>query len=484
MLTYWLNAKLSGDAPLGYHLLNLVIHAANTGLVFLVLSRLFALFGGMQPRTMRIAALIGSAVFLIHPLQTESVSYVAGRSECLAAFFILAAYAVFLYRRHAAITWLETVIVLALFALGVSTKENAVSLAGVLILTDLWWPRPFSTQQLRLNWRLYAALAAGGMLALWKVWRVLATSTSAGFSLANVTWYQYAFTEARAFFTYLRLALFPVGQSLDHDYPVSHNIWQYGALYYLIAVIALIALGYAWRKRFPMACFGLFLTIILLAPTSSVVPILDPLVERRMYLPLAGLILIGCEIARRTRVRPLAGYGVLTAVLLVFYFLCFERNRLWAQPSALWAEAALAATTNTRPYANLADQLVQERRCAVAIPYLRHAEQVRPNDYYVEMAWGRILECLGRKEEALSKLLLAAQVRPTAEIYRLIGLLYGELGRPEEAGVALRKAVELAPGWELAHSSLDLWNKWISHLPEAERDRLESPLLTPPAAKH
>src|ERR1039458_10617651 len=91
-------------------------------------------------------------------------------------------------------------------------------------------------------------------------------------------------------------------------------------------------LCYAWRRRYPLACFGLFLTLILLAPTSSIVPILDPLVERRMYLPLIGLILIGCEIARHIRVRPFTGYAVCGAILAMFYVLCYQRNLLWAEP--------------------------------------------------------------------------------------------------------------------------------------------------------
>jgi len=203
------------------------------------------------------AAVAGAAVFLIHPLQTESVSYIAGRSESLAAMFVLLAYMVFLYRRHEAISWVETAAVLALFGLGVSTKENAVSLAGILVLTDVYWPQPFSTRGLRNNWKLYAAMVPGALLATFVIVRMLATVQSAGFSVPNLTWYQYGFTEARAFFTYARMAAIPLGQSIDHDYPVSHTILQHGAIFYLAALAGLIAVCYRWRKRYPLACFGL-----------------------------------------------------------------------------------------------------------------------------------------------------------------------------------------------------------------------------------
>jgi protein O-mannosyl-transferase len=479
MLTYWLNARMSGDSPLGYHLLNLIIHAVNTGLVFLVLSRLLALSGGISARAIKVASMIGAAVFLVHPLQTESVSYIAGRSESLAAMFVLLAYVVFLYRRREAISWMETAVVLALCAFCVSTKENGVSLAGVLVLTDLYWPRAFSTRGLRNNWKLYAAMTPGAILAVWHIFRTLAGAPTAGFSLRDVTWYQYGFTQARAFFTYVRLAVFPAGQSIDHDYSVSHNILEHGAIFYLAALAGAIAVCYVWRRRYPLVCFGLFLTLILLAPTSSIVPIRDALVERRMYLPLVGLILIGCEIARHIRVERFTGYALCGAMLVIFSVLCYQRNLLWAAPSQLWAEAALESTSKGRPYANLADQLVEERRCGVAIPYLKHAEQVLPNDYYVELAWGRTLECVGQKDQALGKLLLAAEIRQTAEVYRLIGLLYGEMGRPVEAGEALRKAVALDPQSQQAGDALALWNDWMNDRAAKTKTHGANPVFAP-----
>jgi tetratricopeptide (TPR) repeat protein len=124
----------------------------------------------------------------------------------------------------------------------------------------------------------------------------------------------------------------------------------------------------------------------------------------------------------------------------------------------------MESTRSGRPYANLVDQLVQERHCRAAIPYLRHAEQVLPNDYFVELAWGRTLECLGQKDQALQKLLRATRFGQSSELYRLIGLLYGEMGRPTEAGAALRKAVALDPASVQARDALALWNKWMDAL--------------------
>lgn len=457
MFTYWLNASMLDDSPVAYHFVNLIIHAANSALVFLVLYRLLTYSGAFKSDKLAAASTVGAAVFFIHPLQTESVAYIAGRSESLAAFFVLSAYAVFLYRRKDAISWLETALVLAFFALGVSSKENAVCLVGMLVLTDMFWPQPFSTRGLRSNWRLYTAIAAGSIIAVWKVSRVLATSRSAGFSVHEATWYQYGFTQARAFFTYLRLAAIPAGQSIDHNFPVSHTILEHGAVFWLATLAGLLAACYILRRRYPLACFGLLLALIILAPTSSIVPISDPLVERRMYLPLLGLILIGCEIARHVRMRRPAGLALCAIVLAVFYVLCYQRNLLWAEPSRLFVAAA-EESNNGRPYVNLVKVLADEHRCGNAIPYLEQAERRLPNDYELEIAWGGALECLGQRGQALERLQRAARIWPTADVYTLIGCLYAEMGRMAQAGVALRAAVALDSRSPSAHQALERYD--------------------------
>jgi len=479
LFSFWLNHKLSGESPTGYHIWNLLIHVFNTGLVFLVIHRLIERLGRISAGATTAAAVIGAATFLVHPLQTESVSYVAGRSESLAALLMLLAYIVFLYRRGDRISWGESFAVVALFVFAVATKENAAALAGVFILTDIFWPKPFSTRGLRNNWRLYAALLPGTAVAGWKVFQALATSKSAGFSAAGMTWYQYGFTEARAIFTYLRLALFPVGQSIDHDYAISHTILEHGAIVYLAALVAITVFLIVRRKRYPLACFGWLFALVLLAPTSSIVPIIDPLVERRMYLPLMGLILIGCEFARHLHWKPVTAYAASAAMVIVFAVLCYQRNVLWGQPSQLWAAAAMQSTGKSRPYANLVRQLAQEHRCSAAIPYLRHADQVLPDTYDIELSWSQVDQCLGRVDDAMQQLQRALHIRPDSYTYRLIGLLYGQMGKRTEAGAALQKAVDLDPRSVEAHNSLALWYEWTDNLTAAEQQYEASLAIDP-----
>jgi hypothetical protein len=467
MLSYWMNARIWGYDPLGFHALNLVIHALNTGLVFLVLHRLLTKAQWTAEKA-NLASLAGAGIFLIHPLQTESVSYVAGRSESLLSLFVLLAYVIFLYRRHESISWLEAVSVLTVFAIAIGTKENAVSLAGILLLTDLFWPTPFSLRGIKSNWRLYLLMLPGVVIAAAAVFRLLATAQTAGFSSATVRWYQYGFTEARAIFSYLRLTLLPIGQSIDHDYPTSYTIAQHGAFVCLIVLAALLIGCVVWRRRYPLSCFGLLMFLIFLAPTSSIVPIDDSLVERRMYLPILGLILIGCEVMSHFSRRTAC--CVLSLAALLFGTLCYTRNQLWGKPEKLLEFAAEQSVYNPRPMLNFTGILIRHDRCALAIPYLERAERRLPDNYYVHAAWGRTLACLGRYPEAMDRLRRAARLQPCAQVYEWIGLVYGQMRLPDESKRALQKAVELAPDSQSAHGSLALCYEEVKDFSAAEQE--------------
>jgi hypothetical protein len=444
IFSYWVNYHFWGVDPFSFHVTNVAIHLFNTVLVFLVLLRILQK-AGWKGRRAQVTSAIGSLVFAIHPLQTESVSYVAGRSESLAALFLLLAYVVFLYRRTESISWMEACLVVILFGLAVKTKENAVSLAPLLVVTDLFWPEPFSLRGLRRNWRLYSLMIPGALVATVLIFRLLAVSGTAGFSVLGVKWYQYAFTEARAVFTYIRMTVWPTGLSLDHDFATSHTIWEHAAIFWMILLAALVTAAIRLRRRYPQACFGLLMFLIWLAPTSSIVPLDDALVERRMYLAVIGLILIACEMGMRIRLPLAAGVAALCLGGMIFGKFCYDRNRLWGDPDELLEMAAANAMHNPRPLLNFTLVLIQHNQCAQAPRYLARAERNLPNNYYVNAGWGRTLACLGHFDEAVKRLLAAAQIQPCSQVFEWLGLVYAQMGRPEDAGSTLKKAVAMDP---------------------------------------
>jgi Tfp pilus assembly protein PilF len=352
----------------------------------------------------------------------------------------------------------------------VATKENAVCLAGILILTDVFWPTPFSVTGLQRNWRLYVLMLPGAVAAAALVFRMLAGASSAGFSIREFTWYEYALTEARAIFTYIRLAVLPIGLSVDHDFPKSHTILEHGAILWILLLAVLVYGAVRLRHKYPVACFGLLLYLVALAPTSSIVPIADPLVERRMYLPIVGLVLIASDLSRRVNFSSLAAWGTVGAAFMGLAAACFARSQAWGHSEQLFADAAMASTHNVRPYLNLTEILVHENQCGLAIPHLERADRLFRRNYSVQMAWAWALECLGERENALQRLRAAAEIHPGSRVYEQMGLLYGEMGQSTDAGQALRLAVALDANSASAHDALALWYESVHDLKEAEAE--------------
>src|SRR4030095_1801372 len=176
--------------------------------------------------------------------------------------------------------------------------------------------------------------------------------------------------------------------------------------------------------------------------------------------------------------RPGVG-GRVTAIALTFGSFCFARNQLWGRPDLLFVLAAEDAQHNPRPLLNLAEVLIRHNRCDLAVPYLQRAERILPNNYYVNASWGRVLACLGKHDEGMRRLQLAAQMQPCSQVYLWIGLLYGQMGRSEEGGTAPKPSVRLDPASGAAHGALALWYESIHDLAAAEKEYSLNVALAP-----
>jgi protein O-mannosyl-transferase len=443
MFSYWLNFQVS-KAPFSFHVCNVVFHVVNSGLVFLIVRKLLAMQSPPRPQANpNLIAGFAAAIFLLHPVQTESVSYIAGRSESLSVLFLFAAFAVFLYRPSPAASWKTALAVLALFAAAAATKEHTLVLAGLLVLTDYYWNPGFSFRGIWRNWRIYAPIALGSVAGLAFVFRILAAARSAGFGLKAFTWYQYFFTECRAFFVYLRLFVFPAGQNLDYDYPISRTILDHGAIFGLAAILLLAGAAFYFRRHYPLASYGFFVYVLLLAPTSSFVPIKDPLAERRLYMPMIGLLLIVAAGLQRIRVdrRKLAAGMCGVAVLLGV--LTYQRNQVWASDIALWQDTVRKSPNSARDHFQLAQTYVDAGRCQDALGEFAAASRLEPPAYDLLVDWGLAYDCAGQIDQALAKLEQAAALKPSAHVYSQIGMIYARHSRWADALAALAQAEKL-----------------------------------------
>ncbi len=438
-------AGLAGLNPKSFHFTNIALHLLNGLLVWRILETLLARRGPLS-QSGRLSAAAGAGIFLLHPLQTEAVAYISSRSEVLSAFFAYSAFLLFL--RSAETTLPRSLAITVLLALGALSKEPAVALAGVFLLFDLLLQDPPSLRPLLRRWKLYVPLLAAASAAGIKLYLILSREGTAGATGKNKP-LDYLLTQFEVIWQYFRLLLWPAGQNLDHAWPVAKAPGDAGVWLGAAALACLLAVLWRFRKRYPVALFGMLFLLVLLAPTSSIVPIDDAMAERRLYLGSPGVAMIAAEFLRR--LRPSAILSGAAAVLIVLAGLTWKRAELYTAAIPMWEDSVSSNPNNSRAWFHLGFAYYEQGRCADATQaYEKAAATAAAPDYQLLVNWATTLECSGRMDEAIARIREADKLEHRAEGLAILGRIYAKQGRLGDALNVLNEALQLDPSEENA----------------------------------
>lgn len=280
-LTFTFNYWYGGQDVRSYHAVNFLLHLLNGFGVFMLAMHIFRRIGA-EEHIARMCALFSAAFFLVHPIQTESVTYISSRSELLSGLFYLAGFLVYVtwpYRKGLTLSLLIAVP----FCLGMLSKETVIVLPVTLGLYEILF-----ADGLRKAWRFYATFAVGASgVAYWMVTGTLRQSVGTGLAGHLSSWH-YFLTETRVVGKYLRLVFWPAGLNLDYDLPPSMRV-DLWVLAFAALHVGLLAAGWLMRRPYPVFAFSIWWFYLTLAPTSSFVPILDVIFEHRMYIAMIGV---------------------------------------------------------------------------------------------------------------------------------------------------------------------------------------------------
>jgi tetratricopeptide (TPR) repeat protein len=376
-LTFALDRARSGPGPRSFHVTSLVLHLAVAGLVLVFTRRVLRLAGAARPDAVAVAV---AGLFALHPLQTEAVSYLSQRSEVLSSGLFLATLLLLLAAEErgrtarGAAAWLGSV---ATFGLALAAKPIAVTLPAAYAL--LTWAVPSAAARAGLaRWRERAGLLVPlAALAAVHAARTLAGtrgSADAGFSVPGLSPGTYLATQARVVATYLRLLLWPAGQNADWDFRASRSLADPAVLGAAALLAALAAGAVALARRAGgregsgaaaarVAAFGLLWFLVLLSPTSSVVPLADVLAEHRVYLASWGILVALAAGAERLlgRVAPRraapAGIALVLAAWTALAVATHRRNAVWETRLAFWSDAAARSPGKARVHLGLGEAL-------------------------------------------------------------------------------------------------------------------------------
>ena len=444
-----LSHAISGDAVWSYHVFNLLIHVAAGATLFGVVRRTLLQPGlalRFGPHAFELA-LLTAVLWTLHPLQTESVTYISQRAEAMLGLFYLLTLWCFIRAIEPGATakWGRWAFVACL--LGMATKEVMLSAPLFAALYD----RALVAGSWREVWtrhrKIHLALASTWLLLAWFVVQEGgARGMSAGFGLGVSSW-TYLLTQCDAIVRYLGLSFWPHPLVLDYGTGLFRSVsdvwWQ------AIIIVALFAATlWALVRKPVLGCLGAWFFMIL-APSSSVVPLVgQTMAEHRMYLPLAAVMLMAVTSTYLLLGRK--GLLLLTAAAVALGATTVRRNQDYASTISICEDTVAKRPDNARAMALLADYCRRAGRLDDARKWLERSLEVEPGVRQVLNNLGNVWQELGEPGKAVACFQQALAFRPgDAQTMNNLGNALILSGRVPEGIAQLEAAVRLAPdSWD------------------------------------
>ena len=445
-LSYALDHAMWGLDPRGFHLTGIALHAATVLLLFALARRLLRDRGFETDADGPLAAGIAAGWFAVHPLMTQAVGYVSGRSEQLVLLFLLVA---FLAMRRFLLTGDRRALACGLtaFVAAAASKESGAMLPLLLLAWDRLLAAGDAAARRRRLIHVHLPLLA--VIGIAAVARILVFLGAEGGSAMLDPW-RNLLTEATVVWRYMRLLVLPIRQSILHPVESAASAVDPIGLAALAALGLLAAFLFVVRRRAPLAVLGGVWFLLVLAP-SHLVPLQEAMSEHRLYAASAGLAFaasagLAALLHRMAGRRRFSVLGASAAVLLVLATLTVRRLTVWSDPVSLWSDAAESAPETWAVQYALAEAWREAGRCDEAVPAYRRAVELDPS---VPHAWLNLGICLaqsGRTEEARQAFLAARDTDPTsAKPLTNLGALALTIGRLEEARTHLEQSLDMDP---------------------------------------
>ncbi len=515
-LTFALNYALGGMNVWGYHAFNLLVHTLAGLTLFGIVRRTLRQrpTSNVQHPTSKSnnpsdqksnfaeaatpLALAVVLLWVLHPIQTEAVTYISQRAESLMGLFYLLTLYCFVRGTEGARTpnaerrtsnaespttnyelpaterrrlpgyssslWMLASVGACL--LGAMTKEIIVTAPVMVLLYDRTFVAGSLGEAWRLRCRYYLGLACTWLLLAWLMTGL--GQRNVGFD-QGVTWWQYALTSCRSVVLYGKLALWP--HPLVFDYGTRFIRHATEVVPCALVLAAWLAGTMLALRRWPAIGFLGAWFFVILAPTSSVVPVaLQPMAEHRMYLSLAAVIVLGVLglyslLGRRSVV-------VLLALAVGLGWLTVQRNKDYSSELTLWSDTVTKCPDNERAHESLGDILMKmPDRMPDAIVQFEAALQINPASAKMHNNLGNaLMDVPGGLPDAMAEFEAALRLNPgLAEAHDNLGTAWLEMpGHLPDAMAEFEAALRLNPDSIEAHDNLGtVFFKMPGRMPDA-----------------
>ncbi len=464
LMSFALNYHFHKLNVFGYHITNTFIHIINALLLWWFVRLIFATQRIKKsylnnPDRQKYLPLCIALLFLVHPLQTQAVTYICQRFASLATLFYLLSMCCYLKFRllpensHSKKHYIILMLISTLMA--VFTKEIAFTLPFVIIFIECFLLKEKTNAPKKTkNYKTILLVSVLSFIVMiipllfsFNVTRIIFRQLVSGSHDGDIiTSYTYLLTQFRVIVHYISLLLFPFGQTFDYDFPISHSFLEAPTLLSFVLLVMIIFISFKNYKKMPLLAVGAFWFFTTLLVESSIIPIPHVIFEHRMYLPSIGFcIAIFCIISHFIK-NNRAFYISTITVLIAFSFLTYQRNYIYHDEVTFWIDNVSKSPNKTRPYNNLATALIERDQYHDAFVVLKRGKEIGAKGPQFNTNFGDVYFASQNFLAAKEHYEFALKADPTyVEALNGLGKTYMELNNLEKAEEILWKAMISKP---------------------------------------
>jgi len=467
-----LNYYLGAYNVFGYHIFNILIHIFNGVLVFFVALILITQDLRLKPNgpvmhaegsaVVFFTALAAALVFVAHPLQVQSVTYIIQRMNSMAVLFFFCAFLLYIHGRRTSIQrkrWILFSGSLLSWILALGSKPIAATLPFIIWLYEWYFLQNMDRNWIKRNYQYFLGLAALlVLLILFYLGKHPIDTLFEGYTGMNFTLSERILTEFRVVVFYLSLLFYPHPSRLNliHDFSISHSLFAPATtLFALLFILALLVLACYQANRRRLFSFCIFWFFIHLVIESTVIGI-DLVFEHRLYLPMFGFTLFGA-CALLALFSNKTTWAILISVFIVFTLGTgtYIRNRVWQDNLTLWSDVIAKNPRSYKAHFNLGSDFIRQGKLDAAIAHFSQALRIKPRYDKAHTNLGIALERQGKIKQAIAHYYAALKINPgSAVAHYNIGVVLNTEGKIKQALFHYLEALRLNPHFVEARNNL------------------------------
>ncbi|OGB84054.1 hypothetical protein A3F66_06055 [candidate division TM6 bacterium RIFCSPHIGHO2_12_FULL_32_22] len=468
---FWLNTlnyKLAQFDPFVYRFFNLCFHLIAGLLIYFLLSSLLSKFKNkFFEKNSFYISLLTAAMFLLHPVQTQTVSYVIqGQLEGLATLFVLSIVSLFVFatRQHGLIKTFSYSMIFLLAFLSSGTKEIAIVSPFLVLLIDWFFIAQGEWKQFKKRiffhislfifvFGLYAYLMKPQFFLNIFGFKVEAKNNIGNLLNSNyqqpITAWQFFISQFKVILHYFAIFIWPFSLCADYDWHLVNSISDIDCFLPFFAVLAIVLFNFYLLKKNKtnLIAFGLLWFLICLAPRSSIVPSSEIMADYKTYLASLGFLFILASLIIFLASKTKYLTHIIIFALIALSFGTIRRNYVWSSGYEFWKDIVEKSPTKARAFNNLGNELVRQNRYKEAIFYFKRAIKLEGKDYsdpHVNL--GNCYGLLGKFDSAIESFkrsLIVNKYQPDA--YNSLGLALMQQNNFEAAEQSFLACLMLVP---------------------------------------